>query len=95
MMTFLAPPAMCLPASAAFVKRPVDSMTMSTPRSPQGRFAGSRSSKTLMALPLTVMESASYETSASRRPPTESYLRRSHPAREPRGGSYVRCGRSR
>src|SRR4051812_43674188 len=31
MMTFLAPPAMCLPASAALVKMPVDSTTMSTP----------------------------------------------------------------
>jgi len=32
-----------LRASPAFVKKPVDSMTMSTPSSPHGRFAGSRS----------------------------------------------------
>ncbi len=43
MMTFLAPAARCFSASAALVKMPVDSMTMSTPSSPQGRFAGSRS----------------------------------------------------
>jgi hypothetical protein len=44
MMTFLAPPAStCLRASAALVKNPVDSMTTSTPRSPHGRAAGSRS----------------------------------------------------
>src|SRR5690606_21659239 len=76
MMTFLAPPAMCLAASAALVKRPVDSMTMSTPSSPHGRAAGSRSAKTLMSLPPTVMTSPSCETSAPRGPPTESYLRR-------------------
>ena len=57
--TFLAPPAMCLRASSALVKRPVDSMTMSTPNSPQGRLAGSRSSNTLMDLPLTVIEFSS------------------------------------
>ena len=50
MRTFLAPPAMCFLASSALVKRPVDSMTMSTPSSPQGRLAGSRSSKTLICL---------------------------------------------
>ena len=39
---------MCLRASVALVKNPVDSMTMSTPRSPQGRFAGSRSANALI-----------------------------------------------
>src|SRR5690606_14250706 len=76
MMTFLAPPAMCLPASEALVKRPVDSMTMSTPSSPQGRAAGSRSARTLMALPSTVMTSPSCETSTPSGPPTESYFSR-------------------
>src|SRR5690349_11545537 len=75
-MTFLAPAWMCLAASSDFVKRPVDSMTMSTPSSPHGRLAGSRSSKTLMALPPTVMTSPSCETSTPRGPPTESYFRR-------------------
>ena len=58
MMTFFAPASMCFFASAALVKRPVDSMTMSTPSSPQGRFAGSRSSKTLIVLSPTVIESS-------------------------------------
>src|SRR5690606_8938401 len=53
-----------------------DSMTMSTPSSPQGSAAGSRSSKTLMALPPTVMTSPSYETSTPSGPPTESYFSR-------------------
>jgi hypothetical protein len=48
MMTFLAPPAMCFSASAFLVKMPVDSMTMSTPSSPHGRSAGSRSASALI-----------------------------------------------
>jgi len=59
MSTFLAPASRCLRASAAFVKKPVDSMTMSTPRSPHGRFAGSRSAKALIGLPSTMMWSSS------------------------------------
>ncbi|CAM5587436.1 hypothetical protein SCALM49S_05138 [Streptomyces californicus] len=47
MRTFLAPPAMCFSASAFLVKMPVDSMTMSTPSSPQGMSAGLRSESTL------------------------------------------------
>ena len=38
MMTFFAPASMCAPALAASVKMPVLSRTMSTPRSPHGRF---------------------------------------------------------
>ena len=34
--TFLAPASMCFLAAAALVKKPVDSMTMSTPSSPPG-----------------------------------------------------------
>ena len=40
MITFFAPASRCLAASSRLVKRPVDSMTMSTSRSPQGSFGG-------------------------------------------------------
>src|SRR5579875_3045798 len=51
MMTFFAPPPeMCKPALAASVKRPVDSMTTSAPRSFHGSLAGSRSSSALVKL---------------------------------------------
>jgi hypothetical protein len=59
MRTFLAPPSMWALALVASVKKPVDSMTMSTPDLAPGRFAGSRSAKTLIVLPSTVMESSS------------------------------------
>ena len=62
MSTFLAPPLRCPAATVASVKRPVDSMTMSTPRSPQGRLAGSFSERTLISLPSTTMASAVCET---------------------------------
>ena len=55
MMTFLAPPSMWALALVASVKKPVDSTTMSAPSSAQSILAGSRSSKTLMALPPTVI----------------------------------------
>ena len=56
MMTFLAPPAStCLRASAALVKKPVDSMTMSTPRSSHGSAAGSRSDSTFIVVSPMVM----------------------------------------
>ena len=55
MMTFFAPPSRCARASAALVKKPVDSMTTSTPRSPQGRLAGSRSAKILIVWSSTSM----------------------------------------
>ena len=53
MMTFFAPPWMCFSASALLVKRPVDSMTMSTPRSRQGSAAGSFSANTFTSSPST------------------------------------------
>src|SRR3712207_1453380 len=57
---FLAPPAStCLRASSALVKKPVDSTTTSTPRSPQGRLAGSRSERTFMVFPAILMPSPS------------------------------------
>ena len=57
MITFFAPPSMCFFASGALVKRPVDSSTMSTPRSFHGSAAGSFCAKTLIVSPSTVMES--------------------------------------
>ena len=41
MMTFFAPASRCLAASSRLVKKPVDSSTTSTPRSPQPSAAGS------------------------------------------------------
>src|SRR4051812_11844932 len=77
MMTFLAPPAStCLRASSALVKKPVDSTTTSTPRSAQGRAAGSRSESTLMVLPPTLMPSPSAPTSSARTPRMLSYFSR-------------------
>ena len=64
MITFLAPAARCLAASSRLVKRPVDSITTSQPRSPQGRSAGSRSERTLISLPSTVIEPSPASTVA-------------------------------
>ena len=58
MMTFLAPASRWAFAALASVKRPVDSMTTSTPSLPQGSLVGSRSSRALMTLPPTVIESS-------------------------------------
>src|SRR3954471_11069793 len=77
MITFLAPPAStCLRASAALVKKPVDSMTTSTPRSPQGRLAGSRSESTFIVLPAILMPSPSAAMSSLRTPRMLSYFSR-------------------
>ncbi len=76
MMTFFAPAVTCFFAASALVKMPVDSITMSTPSSPQGRLAGSRSAMTLKVVPSTVMLSAVWLTSAWRVPRIESYLSR-------------------
>ena len=51
MMTFLAPASMWAAAFSPSVKNPVDSMTISTPRSPQGSLAGSRSDSDAMERP--------------------------------------------
>src|SRR3954447_119745 len=76
MSTFLAPPSTCARALAASVKRPVDSMTTSAPRSPHGSAEGSRSSNALMLLPATVMSFSVYDTSPGSRPRIESYFSR-------------------
>ena len=51
-------------------------MTTSTPRSPQGSLAGSRSANTLIVLPPTVISSPVALTSCGSRPRTLSYLSR-------------------
>src|SRR6266508_5373682 len=76
MITFLAPDLRCRAALSRSVKRPVDSITTSTPRSPQASCAGSRSAVARIALPSTVIAPWSWPTSASSRPKVESYLSR-------------------
>src|ERR1700761_432332 len=58
MITFLAPPARWALAAGPVTKRPVDSITMSTPRSPQGRLAGSRSARILIGFSPAAVEEA-------------------------------------
>ena len=76
MMTFFAPASMCALALSASVKRPVDSITYSTPRLRQGSSAGFLTARTLMARPATLMVSPSAFTSSARLPRMESYFRR-------------------
>jgi hypothetical protein len=76
MMTFFAPPSTCARALVASVNRPVDSITTSAPRSPQGSLPGSRSAKTLNDCPPTEISSAVAFTSNGSRPRIESYLSR-------------------
>src|SRR5659263_36355 len=76
MMTFLAPAAMCLAASAPLVNRPVDSTTTSTPRSPHGSALGSRSLRTRKVLSPARMPSPVIVTSRSSLPSTVSYFSR-------------------
>ena len=65
MMTFFAPAAMCPPACEASVKMPVDSTTISAPRSPHGRFEGSRSDSTAISSPSILMPESVASTSPS------------------------------
>jgi hypothetical protein len=76
MMTFFAPAARCAPAVGPVVNRPVDSITMSTPRSLQGSLAGSRSARILICFSPTLMVSPDTDTSAGKVPSTVSYLSR-------------------
>src|SRR5215207_7498170 len=76
MMTFLAPASRCLAAASRLVKKPVDSITTSTPRSPHGSAAGSRSASALTSRPSTMSESPVASTLPGKRPYTESYLSR-------------------
>ena len=77
MMTFLAPPSTCARALVASVKKPVDSMTTSAPRSPHCRLAGSRSANAAIVLVADRDRGRrSSVTSASSRPRIESYFSR-------------------
>src|SRR3954447_2786481 len=76
MITFCAPALRCLAASSRFVKKPVDSITTSAPRSPHGSAAGSRSESTLISRPSTDSEPSRSSTSPGNGPYTESYFRR-------------------
>ena len=76
MMTRLAPPARWPAALSRAVKMPVDSMTTSTPCSPQGISAGSRDSSLRTSLPSTEKPPSDTLTSFFSTPPTESCLRR-------------------
>src|SRR5262249_53706317 len=61
-------------AASRLVKKPVDSMTTSTPRSAQGSALGSRSASTWMTSPSTLMPSAVASMAYGSCPRTESYL---------------------
>ena len=62
MITLLAPASRCRAALSRPVKRPVLSITTSTPRSLQGRLAGSRSASTRTSAPSTRMWSSCAST---------------------------------
>ena len=72
--TFFAPASMCFCAPSRPVKNPVDSITSSTSRSRQGRFAGSRSEKTFSSVLPALIVASPISTSSSSCPRTESYL---------------------
>ena len=65
MITFWAPAVMWALALSASVKMPVDSRTMSTPRSPQGSAAGSFSARILISRPSMMIELSPAWTSPS------------------------------
>ena len=60
--TFFAPASMCARASAGLVKKPVDSITISTPRSFHGNFAGSFSTYTGISREFMMIEFSPAET---------------------------------
>ena len=76
MITFFAPASRCFCAPSRRVKNPVDSSTTSTPRSPHGSAAGSRSESIFICSPPALMTPSPSETSPGNGPSTESYLRR-------------------
>src|SRR6266511_2935453 len=76
MITLRAPALRCRAALSRSVKRPVDSITMSTPRSPQLSCDGSRSAEARIGLPSTLIEDSSKLTSPSSTPKVESYFSR-------------------
>src|SRR6516225_9196966 len=76
MITFRAPAVRCPAAASREVNLPVDSITTSTPRSPQGRAAGSRSARIRISWSPARMTSPSTVTSTSSVPSTVSYFSR-------------------
>src|SRR5579859_5810984 len=76
MITFRAPAVRCAAAASREVNRPVDSMTTSTPRSPQGSAAGSFSAMIRISWSPARMMLPSAVTSTSSLPSTVSYLSR-------------------
>ena len=75
MMTFFAPASRCAFALVASVKKPVDSMTTSAPRSAQGSAPGSRSASTFTVVPSTTSPSSVASTVPGYGPRIESYFR--------------------
>ena len=76
MITFFAPASMCFCASSRLVKKPVDSRTTSTPRSPHGSAAGSRSASILISKSPALIVPSPPWTSSPSGPSTESYCSR-------------------
>src|SRR5918994_2616085 len=74
--TFFAPASRCFWAPSRLVKKPVDSSTTSTPRSPHGIAPGSRSESSLTSSPPARMTPPCTSTSPSSGPSVESYLSR-------------------
>src|SRR5258708_7739354 len=72
MTTFLAPARRCLDEGARSRKIPVDSTTIPTPISPQGRVAGSLAEQTRISRPLTKVPSPLAFPPAASRPGTGS-----------------------
>ena len=68
MTTFLTLSRRCAAAFVASVKKPVDSITISTPAEPQGIWPGSRSLNTCTSRPSTAMPSSVARTSRSQGP---------------------------
>ena len=73
-MTRFAPALMCLPAPSRSRNTPVHSKTMSTPRSAQGRFSGSRSLKCLKVMSPTRTPSSVHSGFFFQVPKFESYF---------------------
>ena len=76
MTTLRAPASRCFCAPSRFVKKPVDSTTTSTPRSPQGIAPGSRSDSSWNSRPAARIVPSPTSTSPSSGPRFESYFNR-------------------
>ena len=76
MTTFFAPASRCFCAPSRLVKNPVDSRTTSTPSSPHGSAAGSRSESIFICSPPALMTPSPSDTSPGNGPSVESYFRR-------------------